>query len=80
MAAIWPSHQRIRLGQMVGCALVPQRRRCWPRSPSNIDVISGGRLDWGIGAGWYRNEFAGYGYEFPEPKERIGGWPKPSRS
>ena len=39
---------------------------------SNIDVISGGRLDWGIGAGWYEHEFNGYGYEFPAAKDRIG--------
>ena len=39
---------------------------------SNVDVISGGRLDWGIGAGWYDHEFKGYGYEFPEAKVRIG--------
>ena len=47
-------------------------RRCWRRSPSTVDVISGGRLDWGIGAGWYENEYRGYGYEFPKPKDRIG--------
>ena len=39
---------------------------------STVDVISGGRLDWGIGAGWYENEFRGYGFEFPKPKDRIG--------
>ena len=32
---------------------------------STIDVITGGRLDWGIGAGWYEHEYKGYGYEFP---------------
>ena len=38
---------------------------------SNIDVISGGRLIWGIGAGWYEHEFKGYGYDFPAPADRI---------
>ena len=38
---------------------------------SNIDVISGGRLIWGIGAGWYEHEFKGYGYEFPKASDRI---------
>jgi F420-dependent oxidoreductase-like protein len=71
IAAISQRTSRIRLGQMVGCNSY--------RSPgllakitSTVDVISGGRLDWGIGAGWYENEYKGYGYEFPKPKDRIG--------
>jgi F420-dependent oxidoreductase-like protein len=71
MAALTEVTSRIRLGQMVGCALY-RPPALLAKITSNIDVMSGGRLDWGIGAGWYRNEFAGYGYEFPEPKERIG--------
>ena len=43
---------------------------------SNIDVMSGGRLIWGIGAGWYEHEFKGYGYEFLKP---AGPHPRAAR-
>jgi F420-dependent oxidoreductase-like protein len=70
IAAISQRTSRIRLGQMVGCA--PYRNPALlAKITSNIDVMSGGRLIWGIGAGWYRNEFAGYGYDFPSPADRI---------
>jgi alkanesulfonate monooxygenase SsuD/methylene tetrahydromethanopterin reductase-like flavin-dependent oxidoreductase (luciferase family) len=38
---------------------------------STMDVISGGRMDLGIGAGWKRDEWIAYGYGFPETKERL---------
>jgi F420-dependent oxidoreductase-like protein len=70
LAAISQRTSRIKLGQMVGCA--PYRSpSLLAKITSNIDVMSGGRLDWGIGAGWYEHEFRGYGYEFPPPKDRI---------
>jgi alkanesulfonate monooxygenase SsuD/methylene tetrahydromethanopterin reductase-like flavin-dependent oxidoreductase (luciferase family) len=56
---------------MVGCNLY-REPALLAKITSTIDVISGGRLDWGIGAGWYENECRGYGYEFPVPKDRIG--------
>ena len=62
---------RIRLGQMVGCNSY-RNPALLAKITSTVDVISGGRLDWGIGAGWYENEYRGYGYEFPKPKDRIG--------
>jgi F420-dependent oxidoreductase-like protein len=71
LAALSQRTSRVRLGQMVGCnsyrnpALLAKVTAC-------VDVMSGGRLDWGIGAGWYEHEYRGYGYEFPEPKVRIG--------
>lgn len=70
IAAISQLTSRIKLGQMVGC--------CSYRNPallakitSTVDVVSGGRLNWGIGAGWYENEYRSYGYEFPRPAQRI---------
>ncbi|MFM9086060.1 MAG: LLM class F420-dependent oxidoreductase [Acidimicrobiia bacterium] len=71
MAAISQRTTRIRLGQMVGCNMY-REPALLAKITSTIDVISGGRLDWGIGAGWYENECRGYGYEFPVPKVRIG--------
>ncbi|MFQ5552941.1 MAG: TIGR03560 family F420-dependent LLM class oxidoreductase [Thermoplasmata archaeon] len=48
------------------------------RSPSllakmaaSLDVISGGRLEFGIGAGWKEVEYNAYGYPFPSAGERV---------
>jgi F420-dependent oxidoreductase-like protein len=39
---------------------------------AGVDIISGGRLVFGIGAGWYVREYQQYGWEFPSrPAERI---------
>ncbi|HKY13648.1 MAG TPA: LLM class F420-dependent oxidoreductase [Microthrixaceae bacterium] len=70
LAAISQRTSRVRLGQMVSCALY-RNPGMVAKITSNIDVISGGRLDWGIGAGWYDHEFKAYGYEFPSAADRI---------
>ncbi|OBI84920.1 TIGR03560 family F420-dependent LLM class oxidoreductase [Mycobacterium sp. E740] len=36
-----------------------------------VDHISGGRMDFGIGAGWHEDEHRGYGIDFPPPGERV---------
>ncbi len=71
MAAVSQLTSTIRLGQMVGCNSY-RNPALLAKITSTVDVVSGGRLDWGIGAGWYELEYRGYGYEFPSPKERIG--------
>ncbi|HVV36876.1 MAG TPA: LLM class F420-dependent oxidoreductase [Acidimicrobiales bacterium] len=71
MAAISQRTSKIRLGQMVGCNSY-REPSVLAKITSTVDVISGGRLDWGIGAGWYENEYKGYGFEFKAPKDRIG--------
>ncbi len=71
MAALSQLTSRIRLGQMVSCAGY-RNPAMVAKITSNIDVISGGRLDWGIGAGWYQQEYAAYGYDFDSNADRIG--------
>jgi F420-dependent oxidoreductase-like protein len=71
IAALSQVTSRVRLGQMVGCNSYRQPS-VLAKMTACIDVMSGGRLDWGIGAGWYENEYKGYGFEFPAPKVRIG--------
>ena len=70
-AALSQATSRVRIGQMVGCNSY-RSPAVLAKMTSTFDVISGGRLDWGIGAGWYENEYKGYGFDFPAPKVRIG--------
>jgi F420-dependent oxidoreductase-like protein len=70
LAAISQRTNTIKLGQMVSCALYREPALV-AKITSNIDVISNGRLIWGVGAGWYEHEFSGYGYRFPSPADRI---------
>lgn len=40
-------------------------------SVAQVDAMSGGRVDLGLGAGWYEGEHAAYAIPFPETKERF---------
>ena len=71
MSALSQRTTRVRLGQLVGCNSY-RHPSLLAKITSTLDVISGGRLDWGIGAGWYDNEYRAYGYDFPEAKDRLG--------
>jgi F420-dependent oxidoreductase-like protein len=70
IAALSQATSSVRLGQMVGCAAY-RNPTLLAKITSTVDVISGGRLDWGIGAGWYDHEFRAYGYDFLPAAERI---------
>jgi F420-dependent oxidoreductase-like protein len=62
--------KRVRLGHIVICS--PYRNPALTaKMISTMDVISGGRMELGIGAGWKRDEWLAYGYGFPETKERL---------
>jgi probable F420-dependent oxidoreductase len=62
--------ERVRLGTLVLGA--PFRHpSILTKSATTIDVLSGGRLELGIGAGWYRDEFDAFGYPFGEVGDRF---------
>jgi F420-dependent oxidoreductase-like protein len=71
MAALAASTSTLRLGQMCTCNSYRQPSYL-AKVATSIDNISDGRLEMGIGAGWYEHEYRGYGYAFPKPSVRIG--------
>lgn len=38
---------------------------------ATLDHISGGRVIVGLGVGWFKEEFTGYGFDFPSTRERL---------
>jgi F420-dependent oxidoreductase-like protein len=71
IAALGATTERIRLGQM--CTCVSYRNPIYlAKVAATCDVISGGRVEMGIGAGWYEHEWRAYGYGFPSAGERLG--------
>lgn len=70
MSAFAATTSRIRLGQM--CTCIAYRNPAYlAKVAATVDIISGGRLEMGIGAGWYEHEWRAYGYGFPEAPERL---------
>ena len=71
LAALAAVTRKIRLGTLV-TSVAYRNPALLAKMAAGIDVISRGRLTFGIGAGWYRDEYRQYGYEFPErPAVRI---------
>jgi alkanesulfonate monooxygenase SsuD/methylene tetrahydromethanopterin reductase-like flavin-dependent oxidoreductase (luciferase family) len=70
LAALIPETQRVRLGHVVLCAGY-RNPALTAKMISTLDVISGGRMEFGVGAGWKRDEWLAYGYGFPAPPERL---------
>jgi len=70
MAALSQTTSKVRLGQM--CTCNSYRNPAYlTKVASTIDVMSGGRLDYAIGAGWYDQEYKAYGYDYPSAGVRL---------
>jgi F420-dependent oxidoreductase-like protein len=70
LAALATTTSRVRLGHMVICAGF-RNPALVAKMVSTMDVMSGGRMELGIGAGWKRDEFVAYGYDFPAIADRL---------
>jgi F420-dependent oxidoreductase-like protein len=70
LAALSQRTTRVELGQLVTCVgyrnvgLLAKEAAC-------IDVMSGGRLILGLGAGWYDREYQAYGWTYPSNRDRL---------
>ena len=61
---------KVRLGTIVTCNLY-RYPTVLAKMASTLDVLSGGRLEFGIGACWYWEDFERYGIPFPPLKQRL---------
>src|SRR3954467_10157368 len=79
MAAFGAATSRVRLGQM--CTCMGYRHPMYlAKVAATVDAVSGGRVEMGIGAGWYEHEWNAYGYGFPSAGDRIAMLARASRS
>jgi F420-dependent oxidoreductase-like protein len=69
-AAVARDTRRVRIGHLVAGNSY-RNPALLAKMASTLDVLSHGRYTFGIGAGWYEQEYRAYGYEYPEAPERL---------
>ena len=70
LAGVAAVTERVRLGALVLCA--PFRHPALlAKAAATIDLLSGGRFDLGLGAGWLADEFDAFGYRYGTVGERF---------
>ena len=70
LAALAVRTDRIRIGPMVTSQSY-RNPALLAKIAAGVDVMSKGRLDFGLGAGWKEVEYRAYGYEFPDAPTRV---------
>src|SRR3954453_3874933 len=72
LAAIATTTTTLRLG--TGICLVSQRNPVYTaKQVADVDVLSGGRVDFGVGIGWLREEFDALNVPFERREQRAAG-------
>jgi F420-dependent oxidoreductase-like protein len=61
---------RIRLGTLVS-PVTFRHPAVLAKSVVTVDHVSGGRVELGMGAGWFEAEHQAYGFPFPSSRERV---------
>lgn len=70
LAALAPQTSRVRLGVMVA-GNTYRNPVFLLKQAMTVDEISGGRVTFGVGAGWTRREHEAYSWELYDPKSRV---------
>ena len=70
MSALAAVTSEVRLGSLTLCNDF-RNPALLAKMVATLDVLSGGRVDVGLGAGWYEPEYAAAGIEFDAPGDRI---------
>ncbi len=70
IAALAATTERLRLGTLVSPATF-RHPAVLAKMAVSADHISGGRVELGIGAGWWEREHEAYGFDLPEPGPRL---------
>lgn len=71
LSALASATSRVGLGHLVACSIFRSPGLA-ARMIQTMNVISGGRMEVGIGSGWFREEWVAYGYAAPdEPQGRV---------
>ena len=70
LAALAACTERIRLGTMVS-PVTFRHASVLAKNVVTVDHVSGGRVELGIGAGWYEAEHTSYGFPFGTQRDRL---------
>jgi F420-dependent oxidoreductase-like protein len=70
LAALAARTERIRLGTLVS-PVTFRLPSVLAKSVATVDEISGGRVEIGMGAGWWTEEHTQFGFPFPSTRERF---------